>query len=92
MVDRVEERFQVAIHRVAAAFLPAGFHFGHRLMGGATGPEAVAVFAEVRLEKRTQHLRDGLLDHAIQHRRHPQRALGPVGFRNPHPFAPAPGR
>jgi len=70
MIDRVEERFQVAIHGVAAAFLPAGFHCGHRLMGGSTGPEAITVFAEVRFEKRPQHLRDRLLDHAIQHRRH----------------------
>jgi hypothetical protein len=29
---------------VAAAFRPAGFHFGHRLMGGAAGPVTVAVF------------------------------------------------
>ena len=47
---------------------------------------AVTVFAEIRLEKRTQHLCDGLLDHAIQHRRDSQRAFRPVGLRNPHPF------
>ena len=53
---------------MAAAFLPAGFHFSHRLMGGTTGPETVTVSAETRLEKRSQHLRNGLLDQAIQHR------------------------
>ena len=71
---------------MAAAFRPAGFHFGHRLMGGAAGPVTVTVFAETDFEKRPQHLCDGLLDHPIQHRRYPQRALCPVGLRNPHPF------
>lgn len=45
----------------------------------------MAVFAEVRFEKRAQHLCGGLLVHAIQHRRYSQRALCPVGLRNPHP-------
>ncbi len=41
----------------------------------------MAVFAEIRLEKRTQHLCGGLLDHAIQHRRDSQRAYIPIGLR-----------
>lgn len=69
MVDRVEERFEVAFHGVAAAFVPALLHHGHRVMRGAAGTVAVAVIAEVRFEKRPQHLCDGLLDHSIQHRR-----------------------
>jgi len=86
VVDRVEERLEVAIDHLAAAFRPAGRHFGHRVMRGVAGPVAVAVFAEIRFKARTQHLRDGLLDHAIQHRRNPQRTLGPVGLVDPHPF------
>jgi hypothetical protein len=83
---RHQQRFQVAFHGVAAAFRPAGFHFGHCFRSGAAGSVAMAVFAETHFEKRPQHLCDGLLDHPIQHRRYPQRALGPVGLRNPHPF------
>jgi len=71
MVDGVEERFEVAFHGVAAALFPAGFHLGHRLMGGAAGAVSITVFAEVRFEKRPQHLCDGLLDDAIQHRGYP---------------------
>ena len=41
----------------------------------------MAVIAEFRLEKRPQHLCDGLLDQAIQNRRDSQRALGPIGLR-----------
>jgi hypothetical protein len=70
VVDRVEERPEVAFHGVAAAFLPAGFHHGHRHVGGSTGAVTVTVIAEVRLEKRPQNLCGGLLDHAIQHRRY----------------------
>jgi len=40
-------------------------------MGGAAGTVSVAVFAETRFEKRPQHLCDGLLDDAIQHRWYP---------------------
>jgi len=108
VVDRIEERLEVAIDHLAAAFRPAGFHFGHRVVRGMAGPVAVAkapkacrrfgrseaeprrgegaggapesMFAEIRFKARSQHLRDGLLDHAIQHRRNPQRTLRPVGL------------
>ncbi len=33
MVDRIEERFQVAFHGVASSFLPALLHHDHRLKG-----------------------------------------------------------
>ena len=67
---------------MAAAFVPAFLHHGHRFVGGASGTERsrrdsgihqwrgpnwhrrrqpMAVFAEIRFEKRSQHLCDGLL-------------------------------
>jgi hypothetical protein len=54
-VDRIEEGFEVAVHR---------------LMGVATFAEAVAVLAEVRLENRVQHLGHGLLDHKVTESTH----------------------
>lgn len=84
MVDRVEERFEVAVHRVAAAFLPAGLHLSHRLMGGTAGAKTITVRAELHLEKRSQHLRDRLLNYTIQSRRGgigtPNGRLVPSGF------------
>ena len=47
--------------------------------------QSIAAFAKIHFEKRTQHLCDGLLDHAIQHRRYAQRTLCPVGLWNEHP-------
>ena len=86
VVDRAEERLEAAFHGVAAAFPPAFLPHGHRLAGGAAGTVSVAVSAEARLEKRPRRLRDGLLDHPVQHRRYPRRAFAPVGLRNPRPF------
>lgn len=68
MVDRVEERFKVSFHGVAAAFFPVFPYHGHRLMSGSAGTVSMAVFTETDFEKRSQQLCDGLLDHAIQHR------------------------
>ena len=72
VVDRAEERLEAAFHGVAAAFPPAFLPHGHRLAGGAAGTVSVAVSAEARLEKRPRRLRDGLLDHPVQHRRYPR--------------------
>lgn len=62
-----------------------GFHVPYRLVSVAALAETVAVSAEPALEERGQHLCQRLLDHAIQHRRHTQRALRPVGLRDEHP-------
>ena len=40
---------------------------------------------EPALEERRQHLCQRLLNHPIQHRRHAQRTLRPVGLRDEHP-------
>jgi len=70
---------------MAASLFPAGFHVPHRLMGAATFAETVVVVTEPTVIQRGQHLRQCLLDQAIQHRRHAQRTLRPVGFGNEHP-------
>ena len=46
VVDRVKEAFEVAIHRMAASFLPTGFHLAHRLMGVAAFAESITMLAE----------------------------------------------
>jgi hypothetical protein len=43
----------------------------HNGMAGVERRQSMTVFAEVRFEKRPQHLCDGLLDHSIQHRWYP---------------------
>ena len=77
MVHRVEKRLQVAIDRVTALPLPLGLHLTHRLMGVASGPETVAVLAEVAVIQRCQDLGNGLLNHSIQLRGHSE---GPLVF------------
>jgi len=54
-------------------------------MGVVALTEPVTVLAEIRFEKRRQHLSHGLLDQAIQHRWHPEGTLAPIGFGNEHP-------
>jgi hypothetical protein len=60
-VDRVEERFQVAFHGVAATFLPAGCHFGHRHVGGAAGPVTVHAIKERQGISPSKNLSPGVL-------------------------------
>ena len=69
VIDGVEERLEVAIDGLTAALRPCLLHAPHRLMGVATGAKAMAMFAELAVILRSEHLRDGLLDHPIQHRR-----------------------
>ena len=47
-------------------------------------PESVTEFREGRVEVLGQHLRDGLLDHAILNRRNAQHTCASVGLRNVH--------
>lgn len=57
----------------------------HGLRGRATGTKAITVRVEVGFPLRADHLRDGLLDEAIQHRRYPQRAGLAVALGDVHP-------
>ena len=66
---RIEERFQIAVHGVTTFQLPCLLHESHCLMGIAAFAESEATFAELAVPQRSKHLGDGLLDHAIQHRR-----------------------
>ena len=54
-------------------------------MGVAIFAETIAVVTEAPVIERRQHLCQRLLNHAIQHRRHAQRTLRPVGLRDEHP-------
>ena len=56
-IDRVKEAFEVAIHRVAASFLPSDFHLAHRLVSVAAFAKAITSLAKSVLEERSQHLR-----------------------------------
>ena len=81
----IEERFEVAVHRVAVCRLCRLLHTAHRLVGPLTVAEPIAVRAEVRIEDRGQYLRDRLLYDTVQDRRYAQGTQIPVGLGNEHP-------
>ena len=67
------------------AFDDEGLRLHHRLVRRTPRAEAVTMLAESALEERAQHLRQRLLDQAIQHGRHAEGTLRPIGFRDEHP-------
>ena len=85
MVDGVEERLEIAVHRVGVTRPVRRLHRPHRLMGPLTVAKPVAVRAEVRIEHGREHLRDGLLNDTVQDRRNAQGTQVPVGLGNHHP-------
>ena len=56
-----------------------GLRLRHRLMGGASRPEAVAVLAERRVPQRLEPLQHRLLDHAVDRRSMPRSRVPPAG-------------
>lgn len=80
----VEEFRQVDVNGPGASFLPNPFRdVPHGIMRAATRPETVAPRTERGIEDRHQHLRQRLLDQAIQHRRDAQRSPAAVRFGKP---------
>jgi hypothetical protein len=69
LVDPVEEFLQVEIDHAGVPFGDIGLGSGDRLMGGSTGPKAVARVRERRVPAWLQHLQHRLLDEAVEHRR-----------------------
>jgi hypothetical protein len=59
-------------------------HSSRRLGGRALRAKLVAAWVKVRLPLLLHHVRNGLLNEPIQHRRYPQQACTPIGFRNLH--------
>jgi hypothetical protein len=72
VVHAVEESLQIHVHHDATTLLHVSLCLTDRSVGTTTGPEAVAVFRESRIELRLQDLQQGLLDKAVEHRRDPQ--------------------
>lgn len=83
MVDRVEERLQVAIDCIHVAFDGCALERLDCVVRSAFWTEAEAMFAELRLKQQRNYLSDGLLDHTIQYRGDAQWALVPVVLRYP---------
>jgi hypothetical protein len=67
VIDPVEELRQVDIDNELIAFGDEGLRLRHRLLGGASRPEAVTVLAERRIPQRLKPLEHRLLDDAIDH-------------------------
>jgi hypothetical protein len=67
VVDPVEKFGQVDIDDKLVALDDVDLCLRHRLVGGAAGPEAVAVLAECRVSLRLEPLQNRLLDHAIDY-------------------------
>src|SRR4051812_11246509 len=67
VVDPVEKFGQVDIDDKLVALDDVDLCLRHRLVGGAAGPEAVAVLAECRVPLRLEPLQNRLLDHAIDY-------------------------
>jgi hypothetical protein len=54
-------------------------------MSVASFAESITVFTELAVPQRSEHLGDGLLDHAIQHRRNAEGTLRPIRLGNKDP-------
>src|ERR1019366_4977745 len=73
--DVVEKLRQIQLDGNAVACLDIGLHLSERSMGAASGTETEARLGESRIEDRPHHLREGLLDQPVYHRRYPQPSL-----------------
>ena len=88
MRNRVEVAFQVGVHDVRVACLEQLIDPTQGVFAAASGPESVAVFREVALEDRLDHVHDRRLDDAVTHRGNAQRSrfvrarLGDVNATN----------
>jgi hypothetical protein len=78
VLDPIEEAIEVQIDGVLVPLGDVALGALDRLVSRALGAEAEAALREAGIEYGHQHLREGLLDHSIQGRRHPQLPL-PAG-------------
>jgi len=85
VIDPVKKFGQVEIYNKPIAIDDVGLRLRHRVVGGATRPEAVAVLAECRIPLRLKPLQDRLLDDTINHGWNAQVAHAAVRLRNLHP-------
>src|SRR5205823_4448631 len=85
VIDPVEEFGQVDIYDKPVAVDDVGLCLCHRLVSGASRPEAVAVLAECRVPPRLKPLQDRLLGHAIDHGGNAEIARPAGRLRDPHP-------
>jgi hypothetical protein len=91
VIDPVEECLQVHVHHPTPALSDARLYMSNRLMGGMPRAKSVAVAVKAGFPLRTDHLRNGLLDEAVQHRGYSQATSLPVRFRDLHaPHSPWP--
>jgi len=85
VVHPIEELLQVEVHGMGITFPKVGLHLLYGLMRALARSEPITPRMEVIIDHIAQHLRDGLLDHSIQHRRNPQWTFAPAGFVDLHP-------
>ena len=67
VIDAIEKLLQINVDHPAAAFLNEPLCRAYRVVRAAPRPEAVAVLREAGVELRLQHLKQELLDEAVQH-------------------------
>jgi hypothetical protein len=82
VIDAIEELLEVDIHDDATARRDEALrgHDGH--VRAAPRAKPVAVFRERRIESGLEHLQDGLLDEAVDHRRDAELSRTPSGLRD----------
>ena len=74
VIDPVEELLQIKVDHDAQARADVLLRAPHRLMGRASGPKPVARIREASVPVSLQHLHHRLLDEAVKHRGHAERA------------------
>lgn len=84
MLDAVEEPVQIKVHDPPVTVLDGPPRDPDRLMSGPAGTEPEGRPRELRVEDGHEYLRDGLLDQAVQHPRHPQHPLAATRLRDDH--------
>ena len=72
MVDVIKELLYIDIYYPLKAVVHVFQYFLYRHLTTSVRAKAIAVLTKQRLIDRCQHLRDGLLDKSIHHRRDPQ--------------------
>ena len=85
MLDVVEKLRQIQIDGNAVTGFDARLYLSERSVSAASGTESKTRLGKSLIEYRSHHLRDGLLDHPINHRRYPQQSLAPARLRDTHP-------
>ena len=71
VVDPVEKFLQIAIHYPSITFRDILLSLLNRLMGALSRSKSITVRRERRINKRREHLQNGLLNKAIKRDGHP---------------------